>query len=107
MKRLTLSILAIVLLASQTLSQGTWAEPISIKDFYLTINAIRTEPKRFIQRVKDLFEDRRNSSGVHTLLGITYSNDQITNLKNYLDTTTPVQAVELERGLTIVAWKHA
>jgi hypothetical protein len=72
MKRLTLTIFVTVLLASSILAQGNWMTPISIKDFYLVVNAIRTEPKRFIQRVKDLFEDQRTLT-VHKLLGVTYT----------------------------------
>lgn len=107
MKKISSLVLFFVIMASGVNSQGSWAEPVSIKDFYLVINAIRTEPKRFIPRVKALFEDQRNTSGVHNILGVTYTDLQITTLKNYLDTTGTVQAVELDRGLTYVAWKHA
>lgn len=107
MKKAGILIFLTILLASETLTQGSWAEPVSIKDFFLVINAIRTEPKRFVPRVKALFEDQRNAAGVHNLLGVTYPTTRITALKAYLDSASAVQAVELDRGLTIVAWKHA
>lgn len=108
MKITTVKFLTLSLLLCQlALTQGDWRYPVSIKDFYLMINAIRTDPKRFIPRVKALFEDQRNAQGVHNLFGTTYSDIDVTNFKNYLDTTASVPAVELDRGLTIVAWKQA
>lgn len=96
-----------MLLSQAVQAQGDWRYPVSIKDFYLMINAIRTNPKKFIPRVKALFEDQRNASGVHNLFGTTYSDTDVANFKSYLDSTAAVPAVELDRGLTILAWKQA
>lgn len=106
-KSIGLFSLTLVLLSACVSAQGNWMTPVSIKDFFLMVNAIRTDPKKFIPRVKALFEDQRTVGGVHNLLGITYSDLQLTNFKSYLETSGPVQAVELDRGLTIVAWKQA
>jgi hypothetical protein len=108
MKKQEIIILATaIFLASSIRAQGSWREPVSIKDFHVMINAIRTDPTKFEARVKNLFEDQRNAAGVHNLLGATYTDLQITNMKSYLSSASSVGAVELDRGLTVVAWKHA
>ena len=107
MKNTGILIIATLLLAGSTLTQGSWEFPVSIKDYFIMINAIRTEPTRFVPRVKALFEDQRNAAGLHNNFGVTYTDTQITDLKNYLQGAAAVSPVELNRGLTIVAWKHA
>jgi len=96
-----------ILMAGQSLTQGSWRYPVSIKDFYITINAIRTEPGRFTARVKSIFEDLRNGANLHSQFGETYSDLMINNFKTFLSTTNGVGALELDRGLSIVGWRHA
>jgi uncharacterized protein YkwD len=100
-----------LLIAIQALSlvatQGSWREPVSIGDFHTVVNAIRTRPKAYADRVKQLFKDRRNTAGVHNIFGTTYTDTQVDNLITYFNQENAVNPVALDRGLTAAAYERA
>lgn len=105
--QIKLTLLALLAI-SPSLAQGTWGEPVSIQDFYLVINAIRTRPKVYAERVRQIFRDRRAANGTHNdFTGRVYTDTRINSLISYFDNAQSVDALALDRGLTAAAYEHA
>lgn len=103
----TIAIVSTLLLLSPTKAQGNWGEPVSIKDFYVVINAIRTRPSVFSERIRGLFRDRRTNNVHNNFVGKTYTDASINNMINYFDTIQAVEPVALDRGLTMAGYEQA
>lgn len=104
--QITLTI-STILLISPIATQGNWGEPVSIKDFFLVINAIRTRPKAFSERIRGLFRDRRTGTTHNNFVGRSYTDARINSLISYLDNAQSVDELKLDRGLTMAAYDQA
>lgn len=104
--RTTLAIFALLTL-SPVATQGNWGEPVSLNDFYLAINAIRTRPKLYSERLRGLFRDRRTGTQHNNFVGKSYTDARINSLINYFDNAQAVDALSLDRGLTMAAYNQA
>jgi len=108
-KSVVSALLLSILLVSSVSSIGSWVDTVKIKDFYLAINAMRTDPRRFSSRVRELYINYIDALGNHKYFNENYADATVylESVINYLNTVTPVPALTLSRGLTRTAWQRA
>ena len=103
---LTLKLVAILVLAANTLSEHTI---VSIKQVADAVNDVRQNPQKYPQIIQSLFLDKMNANNIHTEWHRYFKEGRaaIDEAIEFLKNASPLPAVEVDKYISHCAWKHS